>query len=269
LNETRGPQEENDMTISTIDNSQRTAAKIAGFSLLFSMVIVVFANYVLLNPLIIPRNATETARNIMAHETQFRVAVICFLIYSASVVVLLAALYVILKPINQGLALVGALFRLVFAMLWLLSTLNMLGALRLLGSTSYLQVFGADRLQVLARLSVAATFDDYYVGLPFFGLAATVCAWLWLKSGYIPRALAVFGLISSAWCVICAFVFLIFPHFNKIVNDYIFDSPMAIFELVLSFWLLFKGLKPRDHKEADCIGGRSGKSFSPRLPIFL
>jgi hypothetical protein len=113
-----------------------------------------------------------------------------------------------------------------------------------LGSANYLQVFEPDRLQALARLSLAANFDDYYVGLPFFGLAATVCAYLWLKSNYIPKGLAVFGLISSAWCVICAFVFLIFPHFNKIVNDYWFDSPMAIFEMVLSFWLLFKGLRP-------------------------
>src|SRR5207302_85995 len=239
------------MTISAIDNSQHTAARVAGFSGLFAMAIVVFANYVLLNPLIVPGNAAETARNIVAHERQFRVTVICFLTYSASVVVLLAALYVILKPVNRGLALVGALFRLVFALLWLLSTLNMLGALRLLGSASYLQVFEADRLQALARLNVAANFDDYYVGLPFFGLAATVCSYLWLKSRYIPRALAALGLISSAWCVICAFVFLIFPHFNKIVNDYWFDSPMAIFELIISFWLLFKGLKPVEPNQAQ------------------
>jgi hypothetical protein len=180
----------------------------------------------------------------MAHETQFRVALIFFLIYSASVVVLLAALYVILKPINQGLALAGALFRLVFAILWLLSTLNMLGALRLLGNAPYLQVFEADRLQALARLYVAANFDDYYVALPFFGLAATVCAYLWLKSRYIPRALAAFGVISSAWCVICAFVFLIFPGFAKPIDPYWFDSPMALFEMAVSFWLVFKGLRP-------------------------
>jgi hypothetical protein len=231
------------MTIRTIDNSQRTAAKVAGISLLFSMAIVVFGNYVLLNPLIISRNAVETARNIMAHETQFRIAVTCFLIYSATVLVLLTALYVILKPVSQGLALVGALFRLVFASMWLLSTLNMLGALRLLGSANYLQVFEADRLQVLARLSLAGSFDDYYVGLPFFGLAATICAWLWLKSNYIPKGLAIFGVISSAWCVLCAFVYLIFPGFAKPVDPYWFDSPMAIFEMVLAFWLLFKGLK--------------------------
>jgi len=234
------------MATNTIESLQRSAAKVAGVSLLFSMVIVVFANYVLLNPLIVRGNAAETARNIMAHETQFRVALTCFLTYSASVIVLLAALYLILKPVDRGLALVGALFRLVFAIMWLLSTLNMLGALRLLSGASYLQIFEANRLQALARVSVAGTFDDYYIGLPFFGLAATVCAWLWLKSNYIPKGLAVFGVISSAWCVICAFVFLIFPGFAKPVDPYWFDSPMAIFELVLSFWLLFKGLRTPD-----------------------
>ena len=238
------------MATNTIESSQRTAAKVAGVSLLFSMVIVVFANYVLLSPLIVRGNAVETARNIMAHETQFRVALTCFLTYSASVIVLLASLYVILKPVNQGLALAGALFRLVFAIMWLLSTLNMLGALRLLSGASYLQIFEADKLQALARVSVAGTFDDYYIGLPFFGLAATVCAWLWLKSNYIPKGLAVFGVISSAWCVICAFVFLIFPGFAKPVDPYWFDSPMTIFELVLSFWLLFKGIQTRVQKSA-------------------
>ena len=230
-------------TISNIDNSQRTAAKVAGWSFLFTMVIVVFANYWLLNPLIVRGNAAGTAQNILAHETQFRVAATLFLTYSAGVVVLLCALYVILKPINPGLALLGALFRLVFALLWLLSSINMLGALRLLGNASFLQGFEPDRLQVLSRLHLAANFDSYYVGLPFFALAATVCSYLWLKSNYIPKSLAVFGVISSAWCVLCAFVYLIFPGFGKPVNPYWFDSPMALFELALSFWLLFKGLK--------------------------
>ncbi|HTH20485.1 MAG TPA: DUF4386 family protein, partial [Candidatus Udaeobacter sp.] len=60
----------------------------------------------------------------------------------------------------------------------------------------------------------------------------------------IPKTLACFGVIASAWCVICAFIFLVFPSFNKVVNDYIFDTPMAIFEMVVSLWLLFKGLRP-------------------------
>ena len=232
------------MTSSKIDNSQRTAAKVAGWSGLLTFAIVVFGNYVLLNPLIVSGNVAATAQNIAEHQTQVRVTAVCFLTYSLGVIVLLTALYVILKPVNPGLALIGALFRLVFALLWLLAPLNLLGALRLLSNASYLQVFEPDRLQALARLHIGANFDAYYVGLPFFGLAATVCAWLWLKSNYIPRGLSIFGVIASAWCVLCAVVYLIFPGFNKIVNDYIFDSPMALFELAVSFWLLFRGLKP-------------------------
>ncbi len=239
------------MTLTAIDNSQRTAAKVAGWSGLLTFAIVVFSNFVLLNPLTVPGNAAATAQNIVAHETQFRVTVVCFLTYSLGVVVLLSALYVILKPLNPGLALVGALSRLFFAFLWLLSTLNMLTALRLLSNANYLQVFEPDRLQALAKLHLGANFDDYYVGLPFFGLAATICAWLWLKSNYIPKGLSIFGVIASAWCVFCAFVYLIFPNFNKIVNDWWFDFPMAVFELVLSFWLLFKGLSPKIQSTAE------------------
>lgn len=222
---------------------QQRAAKVAAIASLLAMAIVVFANYGLLNPLIVPGKAAETARNILAHERAFRVTIICFLLYSVNVVVLLSALYVVLRPVNHALALAGAMFRLVFAMLWLLTTLQLLAALRLLGPANYLQIFEPDRLQVLSRLSIAATFDDYYVGLPFFSLASTVCSYLWLKSNYVPRWLAGFGLISSAWCVLCAFVYLVFPGFAKPVDPYWFDSPMAIFELILSFWLIFKGLK--------------------------
>lgn len=227
-----------------IDNSQRVAAKIAGWTYLLSFVIVVFGNYFLLNPLIIPRNAVDTAHNLLAHQTQFRIALTLFLTYSIGTVVLAGALYIILRPIHHYLALIGALFRVVFAVSWLLSAVASLAALRLLGNTPYLQTFEPDRLQVLARVAIASMFDIYYVGLPFFGLAATVCAWLWLKSKYIPSALSIFGVIASAWCFLCAVVYLIFPDFNKAINDYIFDSPMALFELVVSFWLLFSGLKP-------------------------
>ena len=234
-----------------IDTSQRTAARIAGWSGILTFVIVVFGNYALLEPLIVPGNAAATAQNISAHQTQLRVAVVCFLTYSLGIIVFLSALYVIFKPVNHGLALIAAFFRFVFAWLWLLVPLNLLAALRLLSDTKYLQVFEPARVDAMARLHLGANFDDYYLGLPFFGLAATISAWLWLKSNYIPKGLSIFGVIASAWCVLCAFIYLIFPQFNQIVNDYIFDSPMALFELVVSFWLVLKGLKPLGANEAQ------------------
>jgi hypothetical protein len=231
------------MTILTVTNEQQGAAKVGAIATLLAIAVVVFGNYVLLTPLIVPGKAAETAQNIVAHEAAFRLTIICFLSYSLISLVLVSAFYVVLKPVNHGLALAAALCRLVFAVLWLLGSLQMLGALRFLSHAAYLQVFETDRLQVLARATIAATFDDYYVGLPFFSLALTICAYLWLKSNYVPRWLSWFGIVSSAWCVICAFIYLLFPAFAKPVDPYWFDSPMALFELILSFWLLFKGLK--------------------------
>ena len=249
------------MTTSTIDESQRKAARVAGFAFLSAMAIVVLANYVIYPfRLIVPGDAVETARNIMAHERLFRINIACNLIYVVNVVVLLAALYVILKPVNRNLALVAAFCRLVFALLWGLAALNGLGALRLLGDAAYLGVFEADQLQTLARLHLGANFDAYYVGLPFWGLASTVCSYLWFKSRYIPRALAAFGVISSAWCVICAFAFIVFPNFDATVNAYWFDVPMVIFEMALGLWLLFKGLRPAGMAEPDNASGRAQAS---------
>src|SRR5256886_13680422 len=115
-----------------------------------------------------------------------------------------------------------------------------------------------------------ATTEIYTLSLhDALPISATVCAYLWLRSGYIPKTLAAFGLVASAWCVFCAFVFLIFPHFNEVVNDYWFDSPLAIFELVVSFWILFKGLKKGDDSEVNYVNAGSTKSLSLQLPVFL
>ena len=232
-----------EMTRRTIEPAQRKAARVAGFTSLFAMATVVFAQYGISAHLVVAGNAAETARNIVAHERLFRIVIACGLIYVVGVVVLLTALYVILKPVNRGLALLAAFFRLVYALMWVVIALNLFAVLGLLSGADYLRVFEADRLQALARLYLGANFNAYYVGLPFYGLASTVCSYLWFRSNYIPRGLAAWGVISSVWCAMSAFAFVIFPNFGKTVNLYSLDTPMAIFEIATSFWLLFKGIR--------------------------
>jgi hypothetical protein len=244
------------MTIGTLSDSQRTAARVTGFTGLFTMAIVAFANFVIHERLIVTGNAAQTARNIIAHERLFRVGIACGLIYCAGLVVLLTALYVILSPVNRGLAMQAAFWRLVYALTWVLMTLNLFEALRVLSGADYLQVLEQERLQALAKLYLGARFDQYYAGLLFYALASTVCSYLWLKSNYVPRALATFGVISSVFCAVCTFVFIIFPNFAKIVNLWWFDSPMGVFEMALSFWLLFKGLRPSGIAEAALAPAR-------------
>lgn len=99
--------------INRLEPAQHTAAEVAGFAYLFAFASVVFAQFRIHDRLIIEGHATETARNILAHERLFRIGIACDLINCVGVVELLAALYVVLEPVNRGLALLAAFWRFV------------------------------------------------------------------------------------------------------------------------------------------------------------
>jgi hypothetical protein len=73
---------------------------------------------------------------------------------------------------------------------------------------------------------------------------ALAIPYLFFKSGYIPRRLAAFGVIVSAWAAACTLAFIISPDFAKHVNLWWFDTGLGLFELATGFWLVIKGLRP-------------------------
>lgn len=243
------------MTISSIDESQRRAARIVGFTYLFALVPAIFAEFYVPAQLIVYNNAAETARNIVAHERLFRLGIASNLIVFAVDVVLITALYVVLKPVNRNLALLAAFWRLIETAILVLITLNDFDVLRILSGADYLRVFEADRLQALARLSIGAHGAGYNVGLVFCGLGSTVFCYLWFKSDYIPRALAALGVFSSVLLATCTFAFIIFPDLAKIVTVGYYGGPIFIFELTMGFWLLLKGIRPSGVAEPDKASG--------------
>ena len=231
------------MAPTLIDNSQRTAAKVVGIAYLVTFATVVYVHYGILWRMMTD-NAAETARNILAHETLYRIGVAGTVIFSVGVIVLFTALYVVLKPVNRSLALMAACSWLVWALMWLLMALNYFHALRLFKGADYLKVFEAEQLQAWAMFYFRTGFDVYYIGLLFWGLASTICACLWFKSRYIPRVLSAFGVLSSAFAVACTLALFINPNFDRIVGLGWFDSPMGLFDIALSLWLLIRGLSP-------------------------
>ena len=232
------------MTISTIDESQRKAARVVGFAYLFALIPALFAEFYVPAQLIAYNNAAETARNIMAHERLFRLGIASNLIVFAVDVVLIIALYVVLKRVNRSLALLAAFWRLIETAILVVITLNDFDVLRVLSGADYLRVFEADRLHALARLSIGAHGAGYNVGLLFFGFGSPVFCYLWFKSGYIPRALAAWGVLSSLLVGASAFAFIIFPELAKVVTIGYYGGPIFLFELTMGFWLLLKGLRP-------------------------
>jgi len=205
---------------------------------------VAFVNFGIHASLIVDGDVAETAQNIVASEQLWRIGIALDLIYSVGIIALLLALYAILKPVNQNLALLAAFLRLVYALAWVLVTTNLFIALQVLSGADYLQGFEAGQLQGLMRLALSVSTDIYYIGLIFWALASTICSYLLFKSRFIPGGLAVLGVITSVWCALCTFAFILSPNFAKVVDLWWFDTPMVIFEIATGLWFLVKGLRP-------------------------
>ena len=230
------------MTISPIDESQRRAARVVGLAYLFALIPANFAEFYVPARLFVANNAAETARNIMAHERLFRLGIASNLLCWLTDVVLITALYVVLKPVNRSFALLATFLRLMETAVLVVITLHDFDVLRVLSGTDYLQAFRTDQLQALARLSIGAHGSGYNVGLLFFGLGSTVFCYLWFKSAYIPRALAALGVFGSSLVAACTFAMIIFPDLSKIAIPGCF-APIFLFEVTIGFWLLLKGLR--------------------------
>jgi hypothetical protein len=226
-----------------ISASQRTAARVAGLTYLISVAFILVANFGIRGRLYVTGDMAETMRRIASSATLFRLSVAFDLVYCVGVVVLLAALYVVLSPVNRHLAALASGLKLVYGVTAVLMALSYLSAARLATDTMFQSALQPEALQALFRFNYTATWMEYYVGLAFWALSATIFGWLWLQSRYIPAALAKFGVIAAAWCAFCTFAYIINPGFARVVNLWWFDSPFAVFDLTLSFWLLFRGLR--------------------------
>jgi len=227
----------------TVDDSKQHAAKVLGIAYLCSFIMVVSANYGIYDPLHVAGNASETAMNIAGNKYLFRFGIVLDLLYAVGFTVLLSSLYSILKDVNSRIAVVATFWHLVYVIAWVALTMKFFDALRLASGAKYLATFADENLHSMARLFLWARFDRYYGGLLFYSLGSMLFNYLWLKSGYIPKPLALVGIIACAWCALCTTAYLIYPELENILDVWFYDTVMSLFDLTLSVWLLTKGLR--------------------------
>jgi hypothetical protein len=229
-------------TAAGITRAQQTAAKLVGALYLIQMALAVFGEVFVRGRLIVPRDAVQTAANIRASETLFRLGLAGDLLIYTSLIVLIWGLYVILKPINRDGALLGAFFRIAEQAILATTTLTAFIALRLLGGAAYLQGADPTQLQVLARVFLSIYGLGLSVGFVFLGLGSAAFSYVWLKSGYIPRALAWLGIVASLLLTLMSLVTIVFPRVYEVLGMS-YMLPMGLYEVGLGLWLLIKGLK--------------------------
>lgn len=229
------------MTASASGISQAKAARLAGAMHLLAMPTALFPAFYVWPRINVPNDAAQTAINIMASERLFRMGVLSDLATFAIDVVLILALYVLLKPVNKHLALLGAFWRIVETSILCVITLGGLFALLVLSGADYLKAFETGQLQAMARLALSASGIGYEVGLIFLALGSTVFSYLFFESRYVPRALAAWGMFSSLALLAGGLAIVVFPTWRAVLSPGYF-APIFIYEVTLGLWLLLKGV---------------------------
>jgi len=221
--------------------AQHTAAKIIGIIYPIQMATGIFGEVFVRGQLIARGDPTKTAENIMASEQLFRLSIAGDLITYILVMVLTWAFYVLLRPVNRHLALLGAFFRLSELAVLCIATVNSLVVLRLLSGAAYLKTFDPTQLHSLVMLAYHTQGQGMMVGFILLGLGSSVFAYLLVRSGYVPKGLAILGVFSSLLLAFGSLAIIVFPGLGVIGMSYM--MPMGLYEVGLGFWLLIKGIK--------------------------
>jgi hypothetical protein len=164
------------------------------------------------------------------------------LLIFASDAAIAAASYIVLSPINRGLALVAAFWRLADCAILSTGTLAQVLALKVLSAPAYLDAIGAAERQGLARLLLSARGEAMSVGFIFLGLGSAAFAWLWLRSRYVPRVFGAWGIFASCLLALGPLAILLEPRLGDVIDPY-YMVPMLFYEVPLGLWLLVRGLK--------------------------
>ena len=150
--------------------SIKNSARLAGFLILLIAILSPFSILYLSSTLIVPGDAAATASNVVASEGLFRLGIVVDSVVILLEIVVIAILYVLLRPVNRTLALSAAFARLAMTVVMAVNVFNSFGVLLLLGDAEYLTVFEPGQLHALVLLFLNLHERGIYSWQVFFGV---------------------------------------------------------------------------------------------------
>jgi hypothetical protein len=217
-------------------NTVNKTSKILGVAFLLQF-ITSFSNGLFLKPaLIVPGNISETMIKIANNHWLMRTYILVDMLTALGIIFLGAILFLTLREQNEKMALVALGFYILEAALCAASRSEAFSLLRI--SQEYVATGQPAYLQMMANLALES-MD--FVGLTLHMLAfcpgGILFYTLLYKSGVVPRALSLWGLITVFPCLIGTLTQI----FGYTIPS-IFYLPYVPFEFVIGVWILVKGL---------------------------
>lgn len=211
-------------------------ARIAGILYIPPWILSLVAVF-LRQSLIVPGDASATANNIMASESLFCLSIVMDLIVQVVFVFLVLVLYKLLKPVNKNQAVLMVILFLVSVPIAMLNMLNQFAATVVLSGADYLTAFTANQLHALVPLFLDLYEAGIMIAYIFWGLWLFPLGYLVFKSGFLPRILGIYLMISCFGYLIDFATFFLFPNTTVSINIF-----TGWAELLLCLWLLIKGV---------------------------
>jgi len=217
--------------------SRRSVALTAGISLLLMAVLAPIAHFGVLQNLIVSGEAAATVGNIVADKGLFRLAIATLLVVTFLDIVVAWALYFLLRPVNESLALLVGWLRLAAPAVFAVALANLLDVANLLGSAepSTLQ---PDQLGAQVMASIASFDNGWDMSLAIFGLHLGGLGYLLFKSADFPRFLGVLVVVAGGGYLADTFARILVPDF-----EFTFSLITFAGEALLIFWLLWRAMK--------------------------
>lgn len=226
-------------------HSLRTHGRIAGLLYLAIIIGGIYAEFFVRMSLKVPGDAATTAAQIMAADGLFRSGIAADLLMIVCDVAIGVIFYVVLRPVNNTLALLAAFFRLAQAATLGMNLLNLLVAGRLLSGAAYLDVLGTDQLYAQAMLALEAHSMGYALAMVFFALSILLLGYLIIKSDTIPMIFGVFMIVAALGYLIDSLGGFFWPGYATYQEIFtmIVLIPALVAEVSFALWLLIRGSK--------------------------
>jgi hypothetical protein len=218
---------------------QHAYARFAGFMYLFTAFDV--AGVVIVSRISGSGNFLDTAHSIAASETLYRIGLLCGLVGTMSTVLLAIGLYVSLRPVDGNLAMTALLFRLAESAIGGIAVVFGFATLQIYLEANHATAFDANQLGLLADLVSRVSAVGTNVSVIFFSVGSAIFFYLFLRSAYIPRILATWGLLASLFCSAAFIGNLVLPQSSELLLG-LGGLPIGIAEPVVGLWLLIRGI---------------------------
>ncbi len=222
-------------TLSTQTSPQRNA-RLAGI-LYLALVPLSFFGMIIASGIVVPGDAAMTASHILASEMQFRLSIVSTLLVQVVNIFVVIALYRLLKPVNQSMAVMMVLFILLGAPIAMLNELNQFAVLFIVHNTTSLVGFTASQLQSLLPLLLNLHQQGISIAQIFWGLWLFPMGYLVYKSGFLPKILGILLVIGCVGYLAQSFAAFLFPSFNVNIAMFTFWG-----EVLFPLWLVIKGV---------------------------